>query len=114
LKTLGELATAAARELRDGLPEKRPAVCAFAYRINAMVGTMQVFNARRWRTLAKKFGEKFDNDVDVYLWARGIAGEVSLLAVSGQHQIPEPRLVKNVRKLCRFVRDATRSRPVKR
>ena len=75
-----------------------------------MVGTMRHFNASRWRTIAKKFGERFDDDVDLYLWARGIAGEVSLLAVSGQHQIPEQRLVMNVRKLTRVVRDVVRPR----
>ena len=110
VRTLGQLAAAAARELRNHLPDTRPATRAFADRINHMVGTMQSFNVARWRTIAKKFGEKFDNDVDLYFWARGIAGEVALLAVASQHQIAEQQLVKNVRKLTRVVRDVVRPR----
>jgi hypothetical protein len=78
-----------------------------------MVGTMRHFNDKRWATIAKKCGESFDNDVDLYLWARGIAGEVALLAVASQHQIAEQHLVKNVRKLIRIVRDVARPRAVK-
>jgi len=107
MKKLRGLAEEAAKDLKnlqtDGLGK---GLREFADYLNHMVtqGAMK-FDSQTWRQVAERCDENLANDVELYRWICGIAGEASLLLVKGQHQIGRVTLNKNVLAVCNAIKE---------
>ena len=120
MKKLRGLAEEAAKDLKnlqtDGLGK---GLREFADYLNHMVtqGAMK-FDSQTWRQVAERCDENLANDVELYRWICGVAGEASLLMVPGQQQISKAKLAKNIISLCAAIeqtkpRQRRASRPKK-
>lgn len=98
MKTLRTLARAALKELRKRpFPKDHPQTRALTNRLNGMTGSMQHFPVSIWTRISTERGKHFDRDVDLYLWVRWTAGEMSLLSLSNseQHEIAQKKLIED-------------------
>ena len=118
MKKLRYLAALAARELETGEPAK--GFGEFRDYLNHRMVTRGAMNIdlKTWKRVSELLGENLANDVELYRWICGVAGEASLLMVPGQQQISKAKLAKNIISLCAAIeqtkpRQRRASRPKK-
>lgn len=77
-----------------------------------MTGSMQHFPVSTWTRISVELNKHFDRDVDLYLWVRWVAGEMSLLSLSNseQHEIAQRKLIADAIKLCEAIFKVTQAR----
>ncbi|MEY4747539.1 MAG: hypothetical protein RLZZ416_588 [Candidatus Parcubacteria bacterium] len=104
MKRLRELAARAATEIRRNPDKPRNNLRALADYFNHMVtgvigDKQRQFDLEYWDKIAKAMEETVDPS-ELELWVAGVAGEISLLMMAHQQQIPRDQLKRNVLRFC--------------
>ena len=105
MDTLRELTAKAANEIRSPNgpgPHTRALANYFSSLITTIVGTSSVeFDHARWLKIVQAMGVNGGEiGEDLLLWIAGLGGEISLLLIGHQQQVPKEHLERNILAFC--------------